>query len=102
MSSPGHIDDNLLTQDGGDETMESEANALLDDSTSNSEHIEQVLQGDKDDAHMEVTPTEVAVVKATAEDMSLQETVCEDGTKDATKTSEKDASKEVDNKVPTE
>jgi hypothetical protein len=66
MNSPDHIDDSLIL-DGGDETMET-ANDLLDETNSNSEHTEQVLQGDEGDADMEVTPTEVAAVKATAED----------------------------------
>ena len=42
---------------------------------------------------MEVTPTEEAAVKVTAEELSLQETV-EVDTKEAIDTSEKDASKE--------
>ena len=50
---------------------------------------------------MEVTPTEVAAVKATAEELSLQETV-EVDTKEAIDTSEKDASKEVDDKALSE
>ena len=96
MISPDHIDDSLISE-GGDDTMEL-ANNLLDETNSNSEHTEQVPPGDESDAFMEVTPTEVAVAKATAEDMSLQEKVCGDGTKDATKASENDASEKVENK----
>ena len=92
MISPDHIDDSLISE-GGDDTMEL-ANNLLDETNSNSEHTEQVLQGDEGDADMEVTPTESAAVKTTAEELSLQETVKVD-TKEAIDTSEKDASKEV-------
>ena len=64
MISPDHIDDSLIL-DGGDETME-QANDLLDETNSNSEHAEQVPRDDEVDAFMEVTPTESAAVKTTA------------------------------------
>ena len=69
MISPDHIDDSLISE-GGDDTMEL-ANNLLDETNSNSEHTEQVPPGDESDAFMEVTPTESAAVKPTAEEMSL-------------------------------
>ena len=61
MSSPGQVDNLLATNIAEDDAMESEANALLDDSTSTSEHTEQGNNADEGDAFMEVTPTEVAV-----------------------------------------
>ena len=78
-----------------------QANDLLDETNSNSEHAEQVPPGDEDDAFMEVTPTESAAVKATAEEMSLQETVNVD-TKEANETPETEAHKEVIKKALSE
>ena len=64
--------------------MESEDLNLLYES-STSKHNEQGHPANESEASMEVTPPEVAVAEATAEDLSLQEKVCEEGIKDATK-----------------
>ena len=101
MSSPSQVDDLLFSNTVGDEAMESEDLNLLDES-STSEHTEQGHPADESEAPMEVTPPEVAVAEATAEDLSLQEKVCEEGIKDATKEAPEagtnDASEKVDDK----